>query len=166
MSAEVLMNVDSHEKPTLSINLQLDLTTNDISLNFHGGISAEILKLLTPIIKTIVVNGVHKNMATIIANINTQVNQILANFPSDIEIQDPFWITYSLPYAPNCKNDFISVGLNSYIYLKNKKNPPPFNPPVIPLRNDSNPKDVHFILSDFLLNTGILAAYNDGLLKV
>jgi len=98
-------------------------------------------------------------MNTIVTTITTQINSILQNITTDMLIKDPYWITYSLPYAPTSQNNFISAGVNAYIYLTGKKVPPPFNPPPIPLINLTNTKDVQFILGDYIINSGIYAAY-------
>lgn len=91
---------------------------------------------------------------------------MLKTMPLDVEIGENIWITYGLTSAPINVNSFSTCGLSGYLYLKGHKQPPPYDPPAVPVYDSGNSKGIQFFLTDYLLQTGIDAGYSANLYQV
>lgn len=143
------------------------MSSNDISLNFHGSISADILKLLSPILISLFFNSIINTLnSNLPAWVSTPINNVLATLPLDQPLWNDIWVTYALTSSALNINDYITAGMGAYLYQKSNKQPPSYEPAPIPQYDSSSPKGVQFFLGDYIIQTGIDVGFREGLYTV
>ena len=57
-------------------------------------------------------------------------------------------------------------GAQGAIYLKENRQEPPFIPPIIPAHPEQTERMVYLYVTDYLMNSGFAAAYDNGKLAI
>lgn len=136
------------------LNVRIDsvhIGTGSVHIHLHGDIITKILDFLVNLLKHYIVKElVHQMQKKIPDEMTKMINKILNGLPQDIDIpHSQLAVKYQFPYAPNYKNDYMYVGIYSYIYYKKNPQHPTHDPNDIPEYDPKLPKGIQFFFSEF-----------------
>ena len=163
----IINEINSTGSPIVDVSAKLNMEPLKAELVFTGGISAKVLELLEPIIRVFLVQAtdfaINRNLHKWIADeINLNISQFAVNVP----ITNDYFINYELVEVPTYIDYYISIPLSGYIYHKPDKYPPLIPPLPLPLYNKKSPEIFEVFLSEYFLNSALLATFNNNYFKI
>jgi len=133
IDVQIIHEITKVGEPIVSATGRLNLDPSNVSLSFTGGVTAEVLEYLEPIIKQFLVVSVDSTINYDLYKwISNDINNLLSTFPITMNISETILVNYELTYPSSYNNGILSIPLSGYAYYyKDKKIPSniPFNYP-------------------------------------
>lgn len=164
IDSEITSSVTPTGLPYVLAKAKLHLDPSKAELVFTGGFTSKVLELMEPIVKYFIAESVdisiNRNLHKVIED---EINTIINTFTVDMPINSYINVSYDLSSASFYYDDALSTPLTGFIYYTGHKVAPTYNPPAIPDWDLGSKFNVQFFLSEYLLNSGLLAAWNHDL---
>eukprot|EP01022_Parablepharisma_sp_SALTPOND_P028830 TRINITY_DN71854_c0_g1_i1.p1 TRINITY_DN71854_c0_g1~~TRINITY_DN71854_c0_g1_i1.p1 ORF type:complete len:360 (+),score=9.46 TRINITY_DN71854_c0_g1_i1:1000-2079(+) len=159
---------DHQGRPTASvIGFDIGIGPGNVDISFHGSIIGELVNLVANILKPIFVTMVRGMIDQAVPpSMNQMINQLIRQLPLTVDIGPNMAITFQIPKTPWVNADYFCVAIAGYIFYKPKPTPPPYNPKPCPDYEPSSQKGIHFFLTDYVIRSGLDAAFNAGIMDI
>ena len=159
--------VSVSNKPNIRIiEFTLGISPNNVHIKISGGLIAKIIDLLVNALKDhlikYVVSAVQSKVSPLVTRL---VNDRLNSLRNDIQVSDKIFMRYSFPIAPAVKSGYLFTGIVTYLYPAGDPLPPPGPIVRMPEIDYRNSKGVQFFLSDYVVRSGLNAAFKLNLMS-
>eukprot|EP00824_Muranothrix_gubernata_P016205 TRINITY_DN33745_c0_g1_i1.p1 TRINITY_DN33745_c0_g1~~TRINITY_DN33745_c0_g1_i1.p1 ORF type:complete len:463 (+),score=88.26 TRINITY_DN33745_c0_g1_i1:90-1391(+) len=145
----------------------LEASEGNVDIHFHGDFIDDILNVVVSLLKGVFFGSIKSMInSSVPPAINSAVTNLLNSLPEKVKVGDNLGIRYSLASNPVTRNKRMCWALAGYMFNWNHEVKPTKTPGNIPDYDGSNNKGVQLLLSDYVLDTGLVALYKAGLIQI